>query len=764
MTNSNFNQIERRVAPFWRGLNDFNESWAEHQLIAAARGMDIPPPDEVPPELEYRPRPRTPSDAKSVQNLMVPITSRSQSYQSDSSANLTPHTPAFSMPSTSPLSSPTSPLFRTRAKTLAVLGGSRNNSNADITPKEMQMPKDPFVNGQPIEVYLYKDAAECPICFLYYPPYLNRTRCCDQPICSECFVQIKRPDPHPPEHEVNDPNAPPDPERALQEDGQLVSEPSACPFCVQPEFGVTYAPPPFRRGLTYLGGGNALANHGSPMSSSSSLASGNLPQTGRRRATSLSATAPGVITTDRVRPDWATKLANARAHAARRAAAATALHTAAYFIGSNSNNQQESGGRESRRRSIMRRATGGSGTESPASTTTTSGPLHTLALLSERSPGNNEPERAQTPPDNGIAPPRNSSRRSRMEDLENMMMMEAIRLSIASEEDRRRKEEKDAKKENKRKEKENKKAEKAARKSGLYQTLSNTSANSSTSGWSGPSVSSSALPDTNVDPTGSSKGKGADRTAEATSTSQAPIAIPIANSSKFATDDPSLPVASSSSSSNQPPRSSHLRHMSTASSSASSILPPVNETPGDESDDSTPRDEALEPMFNFRSLAAMIGEDDIEGSNEKSGASHVEHVETVASAAGSNAALPLQAKPNGNGNAVEEQAGSSKDVPQASQEVSEKSNSNGAETVVGKALENGNGHENGVHMPEVKVEEPANTAAPATSIAPESTSTPTLKSPIETKEPEIENSNGQSNGSGNGKILAENDKLQAEAK
>ena len=31
-------QIERRLAPFWKGLNDHSESWTENQLISAARG------------------------------------------------------------------------------------------------------------------------------------------------------------------------------------------------------------------------------------------------------------------------------------------------------------------------------------------------------------------------------------------------------------------------------------------------------------------------------------------------------------------------------------------------------------------------------------------------------------------------------------------------------------------------------------------------------------------------------------------------------
>src|SRR6478735_8089205 len=78
-------------------------------------------------------------------------------------------------------------------------------------------------------------------------------------------------------------------------------------------------------------------SHGTAMSSQTSLNSTlQTPTTpGRRRAHSLSANAPNVITTDRVRPDWAAKLASARNHQARRAAAATALHTAAFLMGGN---------------------------------------------------------------------------------------------------------------------------------------------------------------------------------------------------------------------------------------------------------------------------------------------------------------------------------------------------------------------------------------------------------------------------------------------
>jgi len=62
----------------------------------------------------------------------------------------------------------------------------------------------------------------------YYPANINHSRCCDQAICTECFVQIKRSEPT---------------------TTHLVSEPAACPYCVQEHFGVVYTPPPWRTGI-----------------------------------------------------------------------------------------------------------------------------------------------------------------------------------------------------------------------------------------------------------------------------------------------------------------------------------------------------------------------------------------------------------------------------------------------------------------------------------------------------------------------------------
>ncbi|EEH44130.1 uncharacterized protein PADG_00419 [Paracoccidioides brasiliensis Pb18] len=637
--------IERRLAPFWKGLEEFSESWTEHQLMAAARGLPIPAPDEIPPELEYKLCPRAiegqDSPEKNLANLTVPITSRSQSYNSDTSSGSHPTSPAVPVQLQLPPSgsgSSSTHLFRGRAKTLVSLtASSRGSLPAEMAPREMQLPKDPFVNGQPIEAYLYKSPTECPICFLYYPPYLNRTRCCDQTMCSECFVQIKRADPHPPERRRRSQNvqpsqtaeplfqiphlhstsAPPATQipQIPQQDVQLVSQPAACPFCVQPDFGVTYSPPPFRRGLSYIPGHSLNNILTTPASSSSSVASGNANSPSvptRHRATSLSANSPFVITTDKIRPDWAQKLQTARAQIARRSAAATALHTAAYL----SRNTNDSRGTGSNRRRMFRRTTG----HGSDNTTNQTG---SVALLTERRASTTGREN-ESPANSiiNVAPARASTRRSRMDELEEMMMMEAIRLSLASEEERRRKEEKEAKREARRREKEAKKAEKLARRTGLDSNNPSSTALDAAGNRADGAATNKPHPSSTAHDPSSYKGKGVDRPETQIEPPQidSPSPGPSRQSVKSPGDDELGSIFGSPS--NAAAKRSHLRYISSASSSDSSL---VESTSGEQIGTSfvpNASSSALEPLLGFRSLDAVIGDED-------KGSSSNDHLERV---------------------------------------------------------------------------------------------------------------------------------------
>ncbi|KAI8142989.1 hypothetical protein BJV82DRAFT_669120 [Fennellomyces sp. T-0311] len=103
---------------------------------------------------------------------------------------------------------------------------------------------------------------ECPICLLYYPTHINYSRCCSQPICTECFLQLKR-------------------------SSKTPLQPVSCPFCVRSEFGVVYIPP-------------ATSNHYKELRKrrKDSL----LKKSGRLK--SLTWDDPDVVLVDQVRPNW----------------------------------------------------------------------------------------------------------------------------------------------------------------------------------------------------------------------------------------------------------------------------------------------------------------------------------------------------------------------------------------------------------------------------------------------------------------------------
>ena len=280
---------------------------------------------------------------------------------------------------------------------------------------------------------------------------------------------------------------------------------------------------------------------------------------------------------------------------------------------------------------MLRRTSGAdnSGTSSPH--------LNMLALMSERyaasgAARDDEGDPSMTPG------PRGSSRRHGMDDLEEIMMMEAIRLSLASEEDRRKREEKDAQKKAKKKDKEDKKAEKKARKTGGYASSTNTNAAGLGGGLSEASIGG-------MESSYSGKGKGVQQTesehvramtASPPSTTADPQEhLERARAQILPSDPPPFTAPYSSS----PYRPSHLRTLSNASSSTSSI---DGSAPGSLKSDirgqgssfdvspsgsgvnipaaasaqdtyisATPPGggAGIEPMFNFRSLAAMVGEE-----------------------------------------------------------------------------------------------------------------------------------------------------------
>ncbi|KAK7015009.1 hypothetical protein R3P38DRAFT_2998936 [Favolaschia claudopus] len=307
--------IARRLAPFYRPLEDYEDTWDDDQILAARKplpdidGEQPPPPPPVPAKTSKR-------------------------------------------------------------------------------PGALKEPAKP-------EATVYRGAVECPICFLYYPPNINHSRCCDQAICTECFVQIKRSEPT---------------------TTHLVSEPAACPYCVQDNFGVVYTPPPWRAGIGSDGSHSSWSD--SPKGSSQSIETSAPYPTHKRRQKSFSADSPEVVLIDHIRPDWEAKLAAVRAAVTRRA----------------------------NRRIIMRQVG-----DRLIPVGVTSGRVHTLtpeeAAQAEAAAtevgGSRRSRRRQQPPPNG-----NFEQFMGMggQELEELMVMEAMRLSLIEHEEQQRKEAEEKKK------------------------------------------------------------------------------------------------------------------------------------------------------------------------------------------------------------------------------------------------------------------------------------------------------------------------------
>lgn len=193
----------------------------------------------------------------------------------------------------------------------------------------------------------------------------------------------------------------------------------------------------------------------SESSSSVSLAS---PTTTKRRG-SLPASAAEVITTDQIRPDWKVKLATARARSARRSAAATALHASAFLsMDSGGSSSRSSRDRSSRTRTSRFGRLGSSQSKlsllaSKASSSLSNGDVGSSATTSTITTATSTGTAQVSPQlalnENGVSSEESVSRvpksmvdivGGRLQELEDMMFLEAVRLSMQEEEERKNKE------------------------------------------------------------------------------------------------------------------------------------------------------------------------------------------------------------------------------------------------------------------------------------------------------------------------------------
>ncbi|CAI4035613.1 hypothetical protein SMKI_13G2630 [Saccharomyces mikatae IFO 1815] len=352
--------IKRMIAPFYTPLQDFDESWTRDELIKIVDGLPLHDTfDENLEEFEDVP----------IGNLRKPTFNELIDKSLSKKEQRRMHARIFRARLYKKRiiwQENESETFLERKLDMKRIDSKLRNASdnrSNQTKKNHHLPSDD------LKYVLYKNGSECPICFLYFPGPFNHSKCCQQPICTECFVQIKRADPHFPHDEV-DPTEPPtnDDEK---DPNLLTSEPANCPYCATANFSITYQPPTDRE--TGIGGmpPESYVYRNGAISK---------PDDGKPHVS--------VITSDTIRPDWETKLNKERSRLMRRSANATAIHISNRLIDPN----------HSTRRSTSHSST----------------PVQDESTSASRSP---EPT---------------------INEIEDQMVREAIRLSLEDQENRRK--------------------------------------------------------------------------------------------------------------------------------------------------------------------------------------------------------------------------------------------------------------------------------------------------------------------------------------
>ncbi|ORY93910.1 hypothetical protein BCR43DRAFT_526338 [Syncephalastrum racemosum] len=267
--------VQRKLAPFYKGLPDAPE-------LVTEPGAESTPMNN--PSFNTTTNAAPGNGSNSSSNAAATGSGASASAANTSASSLPPHPPAPKQSSSSSLSPPLPQHLRHTSPSAT---GSRSRSASNASDRQRAYVE----RMRQREKALYDDATECPICFLYYPANINHSRCCDQPICTECFLQIKRP-----------PETP--------------AEPASCPFCMEANFGVVYEPPAWseKYEARHASSANrARVGPSSPRHTTSGVSDGSKP-----RRKSVNAKNPNVVLIDHVRPDWNKHLAPNPRAASRR--------------------------------------------------------------------------------------------------------------------------------------------------------------------------------------------------------------------------------------------------------------------------------------------------------------------------------------------------------------------------------------------------------------------------------------------------------------
>lgn len=285
--------IARKLAPFYTPLQDYDESWSREELLKIVDGLPL--------HATFN------DNVEEFEGIPIGDLNRPDfEYLIDKGLTKKEYRRMYSK------------IFKARLYKRRSLLQEMENENfleAKLAAREGKL-KNKLLPSDDLKYDTYSDGMECPICFLYYPNPFNYSVCCQQPICTECFVQIRRAEPQF-AHDEASPTQPAAAE-AEKDPNLLVSEPAKCPYCATPHFAITYKPPATRR-TGIKGIFPSLYKSEKPESSDNGERIDSNPSPN-------SDIQQDIVTSDTIRPNWKTKLDKERSRLAKRAANATAIH------------------------------------------------------------------------------------------------------------------------------------------------------------------------------------------------------------------------------------------------------------------------------------------------------------------------------------------------------------------------------------------------------------------------------------------------------
>ncbi|KAL3232638.1 Protein SIP5 [Nakaseomyces bracarensis] len=171
--------IGRKLAPFYVPMEDYDTDWPRNKIIEKVNELDLHERySDLPPEHPL---------IKEIENTSyLPVDDLKRDTISKEISKELP----FKEQRALRFKIFNARLIRNRVK----LQERETNILTDSTVKNSAKKSilEKYMANDNLKYEVYKDTEECPICFMNIPKPLNKTKCCKQSLCTECFVSIRR--------------------------------------------------------------------------------------------------------------------------------------------------------------------------------------------------------------------------------------------------------------------------------------------------------------------------------------------------------------------------------------------------------------------------------------------------------------------------------------------------------------------------------------------------------------------------------------------